>query len=460
MDSDLNQSKNNNVISKIYQRLWLRLKMLQGVLVVAILLLIYFGLIGKVSIWLMLICIVALIISAVSIFNPFRFEEEQARFLNSHQNSKVSSAALGAASSAKALIDAIDAPIFVIDKNYKILHCNGVAENIFSGATLGSYFNMQFRNPEFLAAIDEVVKSGRNQRLEYQTHNPSENWYLVEIAPISKFSIYKTGDSNEYNQEQDYFIIFRDITQMHAVEQMRSDFIANASHELRTPLASVSGYIDTLLGAARNDETAREQFLQIMQKDTARMSRLIDDLLSLSRIEMQRNVVYTNRVDLQQVLQQVIGTLKPVAKGFDVKINFKNDKQLYEVLGEYDALVQVFQNLIENACKYGQSGGKVDVKIRRVEVGESLSTSADYDEAKSYIVVSVQDYGSGIAEHHLPRLTERFYRVSVEASRAHKGTGLGLAIVKHILNQHRADLDITSEMGKGSCFKVIFQQKI
>jgi two-component system phosphate regulon sensor histidine kinase PhoR len=226
---------------------------------------------------------------------------------------------------------------------------------------------------------------------------------------------------------------------------MRSDFVANASHELRTPLASLRGFIETMQGPARKDEAAREKFLGIMLEQVTRMSRLVDDLLSLSRLELKSKIAPDGVVDLASVISSVAASLGPLAKDLGVTIHLDLPAYPVRVTGERDELTEVFENLIENACKYGQSGGHVDVRM-----------TGGAPEQSGPVEVAVTDHGPGIPEDQVPRLTERFYRVNVEHSKSKKGTGLGLAIVKHILTRHRASLVIRSELGKGSTFTVRF----
>jgi two-component system phosphate regulon sensor histidine kinase PhoR len=239
-------------------------------------------------------------------------------------------------------------------------------------------------------------------------------------------------------------LVFHDLTPQHRVEEMRVDFVANASHELRTPLASLSGFIDTLQGPARDDTAARGRFLAIMKTQAARMARLIDDLLSLSRIELVEHVHPDTPVDLTPVLRQVVDGLQTLAQDRSVEIAVTLPTAPVIVPGNRDELTRVFENLIENALKYGANG-------KRIEVGFATTTASDGTPA---ILVTVRDYGPGIAAEHIPRLTERFYRVDVTQSRAEGGTGLGLALVKHILNRHRGRLMIESEAGKGAVFTV------
>jgi two-component system phosphate regulon sensor histidine kinase PhoR len=241
-------------------------------------------------------------------------------------------------------------------------------------------------------------------------------------------------------------ITFRDLTEQDRLARMRADFVANASHELRTPLASLKGYVETLQSSARDDAAARERFLKIMGEQAERMSRLVDDLLSLSRVEMREYLPLSDEVDLGVILSEVAQTLEPLAERAGVTLSLAPAEYAAVVRGERDELMQVFQNLVQNAIKYGRSGGKVEIRMAR----EAVSPARPHG-----FRVDVTDDGPGIAAQHLPRLTERFYRVNVAASREKGGTGLGLAIVKHILNRHRGELAITSRLGQGSTFSVL-----
>ena len=230
----------------------------------------------------------------------------------------------------------------------------------------------------------------------------------------------------------------KDLTREQQVERMRADFVANASHELRTPLASLSGFIETLLGAAKNDQTARERFLVLMRTQAERMKRLIDDLLSLSRIEMNVHLKPQGTVDLAEIARHVADIMSGMAKEENCELKLDLPQKLM-VTGDRDELVQVAQNLVENALKYASAGKVIDIKGRSVD---------------GQMELTVTDRGPGIAEEHIPRLTERFYRVSVQESRSRGGTGLGLAIVKHILNRHRGKLIVASQLGHGSSFTI------
>jgi two-component system phosphate regulon sensor histidine kinase PhoR len=263
----------------------------------------------------------------------------------------------------------------------------------------------------------------------------------VEKRPVER--VYRASASSVGHNTRLYVLAFKDQSEARRIDRMRADFIANASHELRTPLASIAGFIETWRGPARDDAAARDQFLQIMQNQTSRMARLIDDLLSLSRLEMKPYLRPGSRVDIRETLDGVIASLGPLAKENGVVIERDLPPGPLEVSGDRDELFQVFENLLENACKYGRAGGRVVVSVRQGDAGPEPE-----------IEVAFRDFGPGIAEQHIPRVTERFYRADTEAGRAQKGTGLGLSIVKHILTRHHARLSIRSEIGKGAVFTV------
>jgi two-component system phosphate regulon sensor histidine kinase PhoR len=243
-------------------------------------------------------------------------------------------------------------------------------------------------------------------------------------------------------------LFFRDLTSARRLEAMRVDFVANASHELRTPLASLLGFIETLQGPARNDPTARERFLEIMRGQAQRMTRLIDNLLSLSRIEMRAHVPPQGVVDLRSVVSHITDALSTMAAERGVRIELSLPNEPLQIQGDRDELLRVAENLIENAIKYGESGGRIEVSLAR-----------EGEETAPVVRLTVQDFGPGIGAEHLPRLTERFYRVDVAQSREKGGTGLGLAIVKHIVNRHGGQLSIASEPGEGATFTVTFPGK-
>jgi two-component system, OmpR family, phosphate regulon sensor histidine kinase PhoR len=228
---------------------------------------------------------------------------------------------------------------------------------------------------------------------------------------------------------------------------MRADFVANVSHELRTPLASLIGFIETLQGPAADDKPAQQRFLAIMAEQGARMNRLIDDLLSLSRIELTEHQPPSDWLDLRQLVPRVAAGFEPRLAERSVRLALRLDEDLPDLQADSDQIAQVLQNLMDNAVKYGREGGTMAVAVARAAPGARWP-------ARLGVLISVTDDGGGIPRQHLPRLTERFYRVDKGRSRAVGGTGLGLAIVKHIVNRHRGQLVIDSEEGKGTTVSV------
>lgn len=326
------------------------------------------------------------------------------------------------------LVQALPDPVLVLDPHGTVAMANGAVRAALDADPVGHHLSATIRSPAILDAVAEVSAGGDARSVDYEMRFPVPRTFQAHVAPLAGAQGSRGGT----------VIVLRDLTREQQIERMRADFVANASHELRTPLASLSGFIETLQGAARNDEKAQVRFLGLMRSQADRMKRLIDDLLSLSRIEMNEHVRPSAPVDLGQVAHHVRDVLSNMAKDLDCEIRVTVHEPI-EVPGSRDELVQVTQNLVENAIKYASSGKLVDVEVRRVN---------------GHAELSVRDHGPGIAEEHLPRLTERFYRVNVQESRSRGGTGLGLAIVKHIVNRHRGKLAITSDIGRGSCFTI------
>ncbi|MGV8938353.1 MAG: phosphate regulon sensor histidine kinase PhoR [Allorhizobium sp.] len=335
----------------------------------------------------------------------------------------------------RATLGALDLPVFVFGREAIVLFQNKAAEKVFGPFQAGQHISARWRSPGILDMIRETLATDQPNQIEHSERLPSETVYIIRSAPLDLPPALVRG--NRY-----YVMSLRDISELRRLDRMRSDFVANASHELRTPLASLRGFIETMQGPARNDEKARERFLGIMLEQATRMSRLVDDLLSLSRLELKAHLAPDQMVDLVPVIGHVRDSLAPLADELDVAINLHMPEGKVDVVGDRDELVQVFENLIENACKYGQEGKVVDVFV--------------VNDPGQPVEVRIRDHGPGIPSEHVPRLTERFYRVSVADSRSKKGTGLGLAIVKHILTRHRARMLVRSEIGKGTEFTVRF----
>ncbi|MEO0329752.1 MAG: ATP-binding protein [Pseudomonadota bacterium] len=335
-------------------------------------------------------------------------------------------------------IDALQFPVFLLNAEARVNYLNQKAATDFGAIRLGDRITVRFRQPSLKETIEKAIAQNRSNTTIYNEPVPDDRWYSVEISPLVRPVANSTKDNPLF------VLAFHDQTEARRIDQMRSDFIANASHELRTPLASLLGYIETIRGSAKNDEAARDRFTQVMLDQAERMTRLVNDLLSLSRIEMKAHVKPDDTVDLAEILKTVTKSLGGLSDQMGVKIKLELDKPAF-VIGDRDELIQVFENLVENACKYGQDGKQVIVKLTK-------KASDSNDQA----IVSVRDFGPGIAIEHQQRITERFYRVDVARSREKQGTGLGLAIVKHILNRHGTRLNVESQPGDGAEFSIRF----
>ena len=334
---------------------------------------------------------------------------------------------------AEAALAAVPDPLILIDRNRRIVRANTAWAEFIGTVAEPRDLTSALRNPALLAAADAVLAGENVRTVEFAVSVPVARLLQARLARIEGPSLDGAAA----------IITLHDITALKRADEMRADFIANAGHELKTPLSTLLGFIETLRGPARDDAEARERFLGIMHEQAGRMARLVDDLLSLSRIELNEHIAPTAHVALKPVLGSVAAGLELRAAARRIDIELKLADNLPEAQGDRDELAQVFQNLLDNAVKYARRDSVVTVTAG---VGEGS--------AAGLLWVAVADQSDGISSEHLPRLTERFYRVDNARSRELGGTGLGLAVVKHILNRHRGRLDIASALGKGSTFTV------
>ncbi len=342
---------------------------------------------------------------------------------------------------AQALVSGMPDAAVLLDRAGRVLQFNLAAARLAPALRKNELALFALRSPEIIAALKQAIATRELQHAMYVDRVPIDRWMELIVTPLNLPTAFGGTESC-------LLMTFHDQTPLRRVEEMRADFVANASHELRTPLAALSGFIDTLQGQAKDDPKARERFLGIMNAQATRMARLIDDLLSLSRVELSAHVRPGAQVDLVPIVRQVIDGLEPLAKERHVTVETQLPETSVTIVGDSEELLRLFENLIENGLKYGASGGKVVVSMDDVPIAEGASETR----------VSVRDFGPGIAPEHLPRLTERFYRVDVGDSRAQGGTGLGLSLVKHILNRHRGRLAIESVPGQGATFTACFPQ--
>ena len=356
----------------------------------------------------------------------------------------------------EALLEALPDPLILVGAERRVQLANQAARSLFGERMGDADLTLTLRHPDVTAAVDAVLGGGAARSVEFSLSGPVECTYQARIKP------FRRDGGNGGKTVPLVLLSLHDITTVKRSEQQRADFVANASHELRTPLATLIGFIETLRGPAHDDREASDRFLGIMHEQSTRMARLIDDLLSLSRIELDEHTQPTERVDIVRCVGAAVAAFELKAAARRVRLRVVADGALPPVFGDADQLAQVLQNLIGNAIKYTREQTEVTVTIRLNDAaGMGLPAPAAIPvagrrprPAPQAISVAVADQGEGIARTHLPRLTERFYRVDPARSRALGGTGLGLAIVKHILNRHRGRMTIDSDTGKGSIFTV------
>jgi two-component system, OmpR family, phosphate regulon sensor histidine kinase PhoR len=332
------------------------------------------------------------------------------------------------------LLDALPDPVLLVAGRV-VVNANRAAIALFGDDPSNRPLEARLRDPGLLAAVDQAQQGRGNTELALQLLGPPRRAFGGQVMPV------------RLRGQPAALIALRELTEQLMIERMRSDFVANASHELRTPLAVVAGCIETLSGPARDDDEACARFLEIMAGESARMTRLVDDLLSLSRIEQTEHQPPQSRVDPAACMEGVVESLRAYAAKRHVTLDVRRDPELPPVVGDRDQLVQLISNLVDNAIKHGGEGGEVEIACEQVA---SAPIAAGLLAGRPAVRIVVADHGPGIAAEHLPRLTERFFRVDTARSRQLGGTGLGLAIVKHILRRHRGHLALESQLGRGT----------
>jgi two-component system phosphate regulon sensor histidine kinase PhoR len=328
-------------------------------------------------------------------------------------------------------------PVVLLDARAVVVAANAAAHRLMPGLAPRQPLAFALRAPEVLDSIADVLATGEPADVAFGGRGPTEPVYEVRLRRLETLA----------RADPSIALFFRDLTAERRLETMRVDFVANVSHELRTPLASVIGFIDTLQGPAKNDPAARERFLGVMRVQAERMARLIADLLHLSRVELHAHVAPTESLNLSSVVTETAAIMTSLARERAVELALDLPEEPVLILGDRDEMIRVVENLVENAIKYG--GGRVEVGLRR--------PSGEANAARVELIV--RDNGPGIAPEHIPRLTERFYRVESDGNRSQGGTGLGLAIVKHIVGRHRGRLAIESALGAGVLVRVTLPEQ-
>ena len=337
---------------------------------------------------------------------------------------------------ANILLNALIDPAILVDSGRRIMAANTPAADLFGEPALGADLSTILRHPDVLDAVNDVLAGA-----------PRAATTITHAVPVHQvFEVHVAALAPEEGEGARALCLLREVTMAHEVERMRADFVANVSHELRSPLSSLIGFIETLQGPARNDPLAQARFLGIMDGEAKRMARLVDDLLSLSRVTAGEHIPPTGAVDLAEALAEVRKSVAVRAEEKGMEIALDLDPDLRPVPGDRDELIEVFHNLIDNAVKYGRENTPVLVRAN--------GRSRIPDVGDPGVAIAVTNQGEPIASDHMPRLTERFYRIDKGRSRDMGGTGLGLAIVKHIVNHHRGRLTIESSTERGNTFTV------
>jgi two-component system phosphate regulon sensor histidine kinase PhoR len=334
-----------------------------------------------------------------------------------------------------ALLEALPDPLLLVGEGREVLRANRAADALFGHSPAGRPLEASLRDPAVLAATDGALARKGEAHLSIQLPGATLRAFAVHVVPV------------ELQGQPAGLLGLRELTAQLMIERMRSDFIANASHEMRTPLAALLGFIETLQGPARDDPKAQKQFLETMAAEARRMSRLVDDLLSLSRIELIAHQPPSGEIDLADCARTVVRNLGPYAEKRRVELELSLADELPKIRADRDQIIQLLTNLIDNAIKYGGEGKRVEIAADRLA---EAPPGAGPLTGRPTVRVTVRDHGPGIPREHLPRVTERFFRVDKARSRQLGGTGLGLAIVKHILRRHRGHLLIESEVGEGT----------
>ena len=331
----------------------------------------------------------------------------------------------------------LDDGLLLVDVNQTIIFANAMAAKLFGKGLVNRQLSDVLKDIAFDDILENIHTQKRVYEFSYTYQKTVTRQFRIKMTPINDG---ETGNAQIGNAQ--FGVLIMDMTLQRNLDKVRRDFVANVSHELRSPLTSLIGFIETMTDTPDIDEETRAHFLSIMDDESKRMTRLIDDLISLSRVEVDEHIQPDERVNLDAVMQSVIANLKDRAHKQDRTISYCNHNldSLPIIQGDTDEITEVFHNLIENALKYGFVGTDIAVALSQGDDGKLICT--------------ISNIGEGIEERHIPRLTERFYRVDKARSRQKGGTGLGLAIVKHIINRHRGEMVITSQLGQTTTFAI------
>ena len=327
-------------------------------------------------------------------------------------------------------LNLIQDQIFILNKSKNVVFANAAAKNQFGSKIVANHYASIIRDTNFIEAINNIFENKKNSSVNSEINFPTYQFFKANLYYI---------EENLFDENFTIMVVLQDLTDLLKIEKLKSDFVANVSHELRTPLQSIKLGLETITdGPAKSDNAAKQKFLNIMKNETNRMDQLITDLLTLSKIEQEEHKRPNDKVNIKNIINIVISNLETLSQNKKIKISNLISSDMI-VLGDQNKLIEVFYNIIENAIKYSDENKEISV---HAEIKDD------------FVEIKIIDQGYGIPKTSLGRVTERFFRIDPEKSKKIGGTGLGLAIVKHLINQHRGELNIKSEINVGSEFEV------
>jgi len=379
----------------------------------------------------LIILLVLVIFLLIFLLNKKEFSrpKNEATFVNKIDKSKDN----------KKIIDELEDQFFALDRYNQIKYANPSAFKRFGNDLLNKDISSVIRNTNLLDSIDQSIKLNRTIHLDLEIHLPSYQFYKVYVIP---------GPTPLFTELNSVVLFLKDFTEITKIQRLKTDFVSNVTHELRTLLMSIKGSIETIEGAASNDEKAKKKFMKLMSDQTIRMENLINDLLMLSRIELEEHIRPNDIININEIFDEIISNFETITVKKKITIDNKLLKNTL-VIGDQKKLFTVFSNLIDNSIKYSNENKKIIIR----------SSINDDKLAEKNILISIKDEGIGIPKNLIPRITERFYRVDIEKSKKVGGTGLGLAIVKHIIFQHRGSYEILSKEGEGTEIRIYLPLK-
>jgi|TARA_B110000259_G_scaffold185858_1_gene235793 two-component system phosphate regulon sensor histidine kinase PhoR len=358
-------------------------------------------------------------------FVYFKFIKKNKKNIIEHNNILSSQNII---TSEKNLLNKIPDSIIIINKEKNIIFSNNASTKRFGINIDQNHIAEIIRDTEFLEGVHQAMEKNISLTIKTEIPIPTLQVYEAYIFPSPLLFL---------GSKKTLFILIKDLTDIYKIQKIKSDFVANASHELRTPLQTIKLGLETINeGHGKNDEKARNNFLSLMYKESIRMEELIQDLLTLSKIEQQEHIRPSHKINLKEILEYVESLYKEKVSQKNLNFHLSLDLNHLNIVGDKDKLIEVFSNLINNAVKYSDPN-------KNISIQSSIKLKGNLD-------IAVKDEGIGIPRELLPRISERFFRVDSEKTKKIQGTGLGLAIVKHIVQQHRGEFNIESSEGIGT----------